>query len=124
MSQKARPVFLNVLQIQMPVTAVLSVLHRISGIILLLMIPPLLYWLQLSVSSQVGFQSAFSWFNGITGRVILFLLLWGLLHHLFSGLRFLLIDIDQGVAKQSARASAWLVLLLAPCASLLLVWLS
>ncbi|MCU7958894.1 MAG: succinate dehydrogenase, cytochrome b556 subunit [gamma proteobacterium symbiont of Bathyaustriella thionipta] len=77
----------------------------------------------MSVSSQVGFQSAFNWFNGISGQVILFLLLWVLLHHLFSGVRFLLIDIDQGVDKQSARLSAWLVLLLAPCSSLLLMWL-
>ena len=124
MSASGRPVFLNILKIQMPVAAVLSVLHRISGIILLLMLPALLYWLQLSVSSQVGFQSAFNWFNGMTGRIILFMLLWGLLHHLFSGIRFLLIDIDQGVDKHTARLTAWMVLLLAPCVSLFLLWLT
>ena len=124
MSENGRPVFLNLLQIQMPVAAVLSVLHRLSGVVLILLIPAALYWLQLSVSSQVGFQSAFSLFSSKAGQAILFVLLWGLLHHFFSGVRFLLIDVEQGVDKQSARLSAWLVLLLAPCVSLLLVWLA
>jgi succinate dehydrogenase / fumarate reductase cytochrome b subunit len=55
-----------------------------------------------------------------------FVLAWALLHHLLAGIRYLALDLDVGVDKATERTTAWLVLVGAPLAALLLmagVWL-
>ncbi|KRT57631.1 succinate dehydrogenase, cytochrome b556 subunit, partial [endosymbiont of Ridgeia piscesae] len=115
-----RPVFLNLLQIHMPITAVVSILHRLTGVLMFLSIPLLVKLLSLSVSGEEDFAQALELFRHPFSQLLLYLLLWVLLHHLLAGIRFLLIDMEIGVARQQARASARLVLISGLFAALLL----
>ena len=121
-TQRSAPVYLNLLRIRFPVGAVTSIAHRISGVLLFLSLPFLIYLLELSLRGPDSFKQVLAivqngWFvAGFT------LIIWSLLHHLLSGIRFLLIDIEQGVALPQARRSAWLVNILAPVLTLACSW--
>ena len=104
-----RPRYLNLLKIKMPVTAVLSIAHRASGLLLVLIIPFAIYVFQLSVSSEQGFNNVLQSFQQTWVSIILVILAWSFIHHFLSGIRFLLIDIDVGVERQAARLTAWII---------------
>jgi succinate dehydrogenase / fumarate reductase, cytochrome b subunit len=111
---KKRPVFLNVFQIQMPVTALVSILHRASGVLLFLLLPFVLFLFQKSLSSEAGFQAASSWLDSGFMAVFLWLMLSALMYHLIAGLRHLMMDMGLLSARLTVgRLSAWTVLLLA-----------
>ncbi|RMG29397.1 MAG: succinate dehydrogenase, cytochrome b556 subunit [Gammaproteobacteria bacterium] len=117
----ARPRFLNPLAIHLPVGAVASILHRLSGILLFLALLPAAWLLSLSVSGEAGFAAARA-FLGLAGvRLFLGLLLWAFLHHFLAGIRFLLLDAGRGRDLAAARRLAWLVNLGAPLLALLWV---
>jgi succinate dehydrogenase / fumarate reductase, cytochrome b subunit len=115
-----RPFFLNLLVIRLPVAGFMSILHRVTGVLLVLAIPGLLWLLQHSLASPAGFAETRAWLGCALGKIGLFLLLWALSHHLLAGLRYLLLDLDLGIHRPAYRYSAWLVLLAAPPLALLL----
>jgi succinate dehydrogenase / fumarate reductase cytochrome b subunit len=104
---KNRPVFLDLWRIRLPITGWSSILHRISGILLVLTIPYAVYLFGLSLSGPAGFADAASTLGSTFARVVLLLLAWSFLHHLFAGIRFLLLDLGVGIDRVSARKSAW-----------------
>jgi succinate dehydrogenase / fumarate reductase, cytochrome b subunit len=104
-----RPVFLNLLRIHMPVTALASIAHRLAGLLLALLIPIVLYLLDLSLRGQDGFDQAIQWLRLDAVRLLLLIPIWALSHHLLAGLRYLLIDIGIGVELDTARHTARLV---------------
>ena len=113
-----RPVFLNLLRIRQPVTAVVSILHRFTGILMVLALPGLIYLLQISLGSPEGFSQAATILDGQIARLFAVLMIWALAHHLFAGIRFLILDFDVGVSKIVARKTAWLVHMSAAVAGL------
>ncbi len=108
--QTKRPVFLNLFQIKLPAAALLSVAHRATGIVMFLLIPFCIYLLEMSVSDETGFHQVLAMIDSLPFQILLFLMLWILLHHLLAGIRYLLIDMDIGVDRIVARKSAWLVI--------------
>jgi succinate dehydrogenase / fumarate reductase cytochrome b subunit len=104
-----RPVFLNLLRIRQPVTAVVSILHRITGILMVFALPGLIYLLHISLSSPEGFSQITAILDGQIARLSAVLMIWALAHHLFAGIRFLILDFDVGLTKSVARKTAWLV---------------
>ena len=108
-NQRSAPVFLNLLRIRFPVGAVTSIAHRLSGLLLFLSLPVLVYWLDLSLRDPVGYADAREWLDCIWVRLASVVIVWSLVHHLFAGLRFLLIDLGLGVERTAARRSAWAV---------------
>ncbi len=110
---KRRPKYLNLFKIHQPIIAVISVAHRISGILLVLLTPVLIYGLQRSLHDAQGFAAVRSWFDALPVRVVLLVATWALSHHLFTGLRHLYLDMGWGTALRPARRSAWAVGLLA-----------
>lgn len=104
-----RPVFLNLLRIHLPATALVSFAHRVAGVLLALLIPLLLYLLELSLRDAAGFAQARQILLGNVMRVVLIIVLWALLHHLLAGVRFLFIDMGIGLHKNTARQSAVVV---------------
>lgn len=121
-TQRSAPVYLNLLRIRFPVGAVTSIAHRISGVLLLLSLPVLIYLLDLSLQGPSGYEKTLSYLNNCWFEAGLALVIWSFMHHLLSGIRFLLIDIDKGVTLGAARSSAWLVNLSAPVLTLLYLW--
>ncbi len=106
-----RPVFLNLFQIRLPVTAVVSFGHRVSGVVLALAVPFLVYLLQLSLRSAEGFAAATALFQHGIIRAIAVVIVWALAHHACAGVRHLLFDIHVGTSLHAARTGAWIVLL-------------
>lgn len=104
---KHPPRYLNLLQIRQPVTAVTSILHRVSGVWLFLCTPWVIYLLQLSLSSEQGFERSRYLLTLFPVKLVLGITLWAAVHHLFAGIRFLLLDIDVGIELAAARRSAW-----------------
>jgi succinate dehydrogenase / fumarate reductase cytochrome b subunit len=121
-TQRPVPVYLNLLRIRFPVGAVTSIAHRISGLLLLLSLPVLIYLLDLSLQGPSGYEKTLSYLNNCWFEAGLALVIWSFMHHLLSGIRFLLIDIEKGVTLRAARRSAWLVNLSAPLLTLLYLW--
>jgi succinate dehydrogenase / fumarate reductase, cytochrome b subunit len=118
---KPRPVFLNLLQIRLPVAGVMSIIHRISGVVMVLSTPLLIYLLDLSLSGPQGFTETAALFGNSLVKLILFGFIWGLMHHLLAGIRYLLIDIDIGVDKPLFRQTAWAVIIAAPVLALMVM---
>ncbi len=116
-----RPFFLNLLKIHLPVTGFVSFLHRISGLLLFIAIPFSVYLFDLSLQGSSGFDDAANILAHPVMQLISLLLLWSLLHHLFAGIRFLLTDLDIGLAKAQAVRSAWTVFALEVIVLILIV---
>ena len=89
--------------------AVVSIFHRVSGVILFISIPFLIYLLALSVRSPDGFADANSFFASPWLKLISLVVIWALVHHFFTGIRYLLMDISIGESLPAARISAWIV---------------
>ncbi|MBJ3814496.1 succinate dehydrogenase cytochrome b556 subunit [Shimwellia pseudoproteus] len=90
--KKQRPVNLDLKTIRFPVTAIASILHRVSGVITFVAIGILLWLLGTSLSSPEGFQVA----SSIMGSFIVKFIIWGILtalaYHVVVGVRHMLMD--------------------------------
>jgi succinate dehydrogenase / fumarate reductase cytochrome b subunit len=104
---KLRPKHLALNEIRLPLAGFASILHRVSGAGLFLLLPLLIWLLQLSLGST---QASTEMFAAVTGnwlvKLILLGLIWAFFHHFCMGIRILLIDIHVGVEKQQAHNSA------------------
>ena len=105
-----RPVFLTPWRIHLPLPGLVSIVHRISGAALILALPFGIWLLGLSLSGPDGFAQARELLASGGARGVLVLLLLGLFHHLFAGIRFLLLDLHWGLPLPRARRTAWMVL--------------
>jgi len=115
-----RPVFLNLFRIRLPVAGLMSIGHRVTGVIMVLAIPALIFLLDVSVSSPDGFAAISKMVSGLPFKIALFLAMWALAHHFLAGIRYLLLDVDVGVEKPLYRHTALAVLVAAPVLALLL----
>lgn len=104
-----RPVFFNLAQIQMPVGALTSITHRITGIFLAAGVPVAIYILDLSLQSTQTYMKAVDLFDEWYFKVFAIIFIWALAHHLLAGVRHLLSDIDVGSLLPAGRRSAWIV---------------
>lgn len=120
--EKPRPVHLNLMKIRLPIGGIMSIIHRITGVLMFISVPFLIYLLDISLGSETGYADAVSIVHSPIGIFLLFGLMWGLMHHLLAGIRYLLIDIDLGVEKEQARQTALLVTVAGPVLGLLLTW--
>ena len=106
-----RPKYLDIFRIRLPLPALVSILHRISGSALFVFAWALLYLLQESLHSPESHVH----FTALTGHwlVKLFLIgmLWSFLHHFFAGLRFLLLDIHVASDLGATRLMSGAVLI-------------
>lgn len=107
--KRRRPAFFNLVQIQMPVGALTSITHRVTGIFLALSIPVGMYLLDLSLQSPQSYERVVRLFDELACRVVAIVLVWVLAHHSLAGIRHLLSDIDIGSQLPAARRSAWIV---------------
>lgn len=109
-NKKKRPVYLNLFQIRLPVSGVVSILHRVTGVVLAIFLPVSLWVLQRSLRGPDEFATIAHWMSFSWVRVLLLLVIVAFAHHFFAGLRHLLLDVDVGISGRAARRSAWLVL--------------
>ncbi|MDO8438903.1 MAG: succinate dehydrogenase, cytochrome b556 subunit [Telluria sp.] len=113
--KKERPQFRNIHitelpKYRLPLAGLVSILHRISGFGLFLLLPFLLYLFEQSVRSEMSF----AYFKGILEnplvKLILLGLIWAYMQHFCAGVRHLFMDVHVGIEKDSSRQSAATVL--------------
>jgi succinate dehydrogenase / fumarate reductase cytochrome b subunit len=121
---RSRPKNLNLTTIRLPLPALISVLHRISGTLLFLAIPVLLWLWQLSLASAEGYTAALQILRHPLVKFALVLLVWVFLYHACAGLRHLALDARLGSSLSFARASSVGVLIISGLLTLYAgVWL-
>lgn len=110
--QHLRPRYLNLLKIKQPLPAIVSILHRISGVLLFFPgIPLLLYSLQLMLDSESSFHALYTCLNHPASKMALMIVLWLFLHHFCAGIRYLALDLHYGIALTHARTSSKIVVI-------------
>ncbi|WP_079436770.1 succinate dehydrogenase, cytochrome b556 subunit [Zoogloea sp. LCSB751] len=119
--KKQRPKHLALNEIRLPLPGKVSILHRVSGAGLFLMLPVLLSLFGSSVGSPESYASFKEVVDNVFVKLILSGLVWAYLHHFCAGIRFLLLDVHVGVDKQSAVSSARLVLIVSLILTVILV---
>lgn len=109
---KKRPLNINPLSIQLPIGALVSITHRLSGILVFLLIPLLLWALQRSLASPEGLNQVKDCLSGPICKTVVWIFLAGLSFHLVAGLRHVLMDLHVADSLLAARRSAKLVIII------------
>ena len=119
-----RPVNLNFFTIYFPITAYISILHRISGVLIFFLIPSLLWLLQESLVSESSWDLVHTLFHITWFKVICWVSLSGLIYHWIAGIRHLLLDVHLGETKKGGKIGSIIVLFLSGLSIFALgVWL-
>lgn len=119
-----RPVNLNLLTVKFPITSLVSITHRVTGVILLGGILILLWMLDVSLDSEQGFQFIQNLLDALWAKLIMWAILAALAYHFVAGTRHLIMDLGfwetLGGGKSSAFVSIGLSIVLILLAG---VWL-
>lgn len=107
---RVRPVFLDLRRIALPLPGLVSILHRVSGLLLVLALPGVAWLVERALSGPAGFAVVIAMLDAWPSRLLQGVLLWSLLHHLLAGLRHLALDLGWGLERVMARRTAWLTL--------------
>jgi succinate dehydrogenase / fumarate reductase cytochrome b subunit len=128
-SARVRPQFRNLslgqlTSYRLPPAGIVSILHRVSGVLLFLALPLLLWIFELSLKAESTFERLRSTLGNAVLKLILLALIWAILHHLVAGIRFLALDVHWGIDKDPASRSALMVLVVSLSLTLLAaLWL-
>lgn len=107
-----RPVNLDLLAFRFPITAIVSIGHRIAGVVLFLFLPYLLWLLQLVLGDGTEFRQHATCFASVGGRLLIWVLLSALSYHVLAGVRHLAMSFGWGETKEAGcRSAIWVLLL-------------
>jgi len=109
----ARPLSPHLFVYRFMYTMALSILHRITGLLLSLGLLVLIYWLMSASRGELSYGSAVTVLSAPLFRVLLLGWLAAYAYHFCNGIRHLLWDVGVGFEKKQARASAWIVIIAA-----------
>jgi succinate dehydrogenase / fumarate reductase cytochrome b subunit len=112
MQQRKRPKNLNLFTIRLPVNAIISILHRMSGMVLFLLLPALLWALNQSVQSLASYTALAGMLQHWLAKLFVIGLSCAFFHHFYAGIRHLAMDVHWMTSLQKARVSSRLVLCL------------
>ncbi|QTO51245.1 succinate dehydrogenase, cytochrome b556 subunit [Burkholderia latens] len=114
--RKPRPEYRNIgigditLKYRMPLAAILSILHRVSGALLFLFLPFLLFLFDQSLTSELSFGVFKQFLSNIVVKLIVLALSWAFFHHFCAGIRHLLMDVNHdAVSKEGGKRTAVVV---------------
>ena len=120
---KPRPKYYDLNLAHLPPPGLVSIFHRISGLLLFFPILPfLLYVLQATLGSEQGYAHWREFFARGPVKLALLGAFWLYAHHFWAGIRYLLLDVHIGIDKAPARASAVAVLVLGLVTTLVVGW--
>jgi succinate dehydrogenase / fumarate reductase cytochrome b subunit len=118
----ARPVYLDLRRIRLPLPGWVSILHRVSGVLLFIALPLGTWALSLSLTDEAGFRRIAGAAAHPLVKLLLLTFVWALAHHFFAGLRHLTLDVHLGTRLDAARRSSVAVLLASAVVTLLIAW--
>lgn len=111
--KKKRPVNLHITFAALPITAYVSILHRVSGVFLFAGVAVLLWMLDSSIDSQEGFNAVATFTSNPVFKAILWLVLAGLAYHMVLGIRHLIMDFGVGESLKGGKVGAKIALAIA-----------
>ena len=117
---KEHPKHLALHLIKLPLPGFVSVLHRISGLLLFFALPLLLLMLQYSLRSIETYTQLMAILAHPLAKLLLLGLLWAFLHHFCAGLRYLAIDLHFVRDLEQARNSSKVVIVVSLLLTVLL----
>jgi succinate dehydrogenase / fumarate reductase cytochrome b subunit len=118
MATTPRPVYRNIhitdiARYRLPPAGMVSILHRISGAVLFLLLPFIVWLFDVSLTSEISYESFTSAFVAGIGfvpawfvKLVVLALIWAYLHHFIAGVRHLWMDATHSVTKQQGHSSA------------------
>ncbi len=119
-SSKKRPKHLELWKIRLPVPGIVSILHRVSGAVMfLVLIPVLLAALDGSLASQESFEDLRFQLSGPLVKLVVLGLSWAFAHHALAGVRYLLLDLHIGIDLATTRLWSKAVLVVSGLLTLL-----
>ena len=102
---------------RLPLAGVVSILHRVSGLLMFALLPLIVWFFDTSLSSEVSFErftgafvSGIGFVPGWLIKIVSLALIWSYLHHFIAGVRHLWMDMTHSVTKEQGRSSAVLTL--------------
>lgn len=98
------------MEIRLPLPAFVSILHRVTGAVLFIMLPLLLFLLSNSLESPQSFAVFKSYVGNPMVKIVLLGLLWAYLHHFCAGIRHLALDMHMGLDIETARVTSYAVM--------------
>ena len=122
MTVKKRPKNLDLLSIRLPLPGILSILHRVSGAIIFILLPVFL-WI---FDSSLKYRDFFVSFKEVAAyplaKIVFTGLVWLYMHHFCAGIRYLLLDLHKGIDLESARRSSKIVFVVSIVVTLIIAW--
>ena len=119
-AQHPRPKYYDLSLAHLPPPGLVSIFHRVTGLVLFFpVLPLLLYVMSATLGSEEGYARWHEFFARPAVKLIALAFFWAYAHHFFAGIRYLALDLHWGIAKPSARASAIAVLVLGAVATVL-----
>ena len=122
---KPRPEFRNINAFKdlptyrLPAPGWVSILHRVSGVLMFVLLPLIIWIFDTSVSSEISYERFVAAFAGGLGfvpawllKLVVLALIWAYLHHLIAGVRHLWMDATHAVTKEFGKSSAIVTLVL------------
>ena len=119
---KERPVYRNIhvsqiVAYRLPPAGIVSILHRVSGVLMFLLLPFVIWLFDISLSSEISFDRFASAFSAGIGflpgwfiKLVCLGLIWAYLHHFIAGVRHLWMDMTHQMSKEQGRSSAVITL--------------
>lgn len=129
---KPRPVYRNIhvsqiISYRLPPAGIVSILHRVSGALMFLLLPFVIWLFDVSVTSEISYERFTSAFvagiGGLPGwfvKLVVLALIWGFLHHFVAGVRHLWMDATHSVSREQGHSSALVTLVLGTLLTVLL----
>jgi succinate dehydrogenase / fumarate reductase cytochrome b subunit len=124
-SARQRPEFRNINAIsdlpnyRLPAAGWVSILHRVSGALMFLLMPFIIWMFDTSITSELSFATFAAAFNVGIGfvpgwffKLVALAIIWAYLHHFMAGIRHLYMDINHAVTKEFGKSSATVTLVL------------
>jgi succinate dehydrogenase / fumarate reductase cytochrome b subunit len=117
-----RPVYRNIhvsqlASYRLPPAGIVSILHRVSGVLMFLLLPFVIWLLDVSLTSEISYERFTSTFVAGVGflpgwfmKLVALALIWSYLHHFIAGVRHLWMDMTHSVSMQQGAMSAWVTL--------------
>lgn len=123
-NKNSRPVHLDLTKMKFPPMAIVSILHRVSGVFLFLLLPLALYLLHRSLQSQASFSQLHDFVAMPVVKFLLWVMISAVSFHLFAGIRHMLMDCGWGETLKTAKITAFFILFLTAIAMVAAgVWL-
>jgi succinate dehydrogenase / fumarate reductase, cytochrome b subunit len=119
---KKRTVYRNIHVTQivgyrLPPAGIVSILHRVSGVLMFLLLPFVIWLFDVSLTSEISYERFTSTFVAGLGvlpgwvmKLVALALIWAYLHHFIAGVRHLWMDMTHSVSLEQGRLSAWVTL--------------